>query len=160
MARLVKKSQKFIKVDKKVISLIHEILHMELSSSIRYKFYEFTTTGIFHDAIVPNFNYISEADADHAWELCMLLSSYGQETVVPAIEIGSYKTVKDYLNAMVEVKKNLIAKYDELRSLLSDKKSSNYDIGAVLVIENIMSEERINMSELLKLLDQHSLKGI
>lgn len=155
MGRLIKQSQSFIQVTPEVIFLMQEILHMELTSSIRYKYYEYSTTGAFHDAIVPNFAHISEADADHSWELLMLLASYGVKSPLQPLQIDFYPTTLQFLNAMVEVKKNLIAKYVQLRDLLKP-----IDQGAVMVIETIMSEERINMSELLKLLDQSSLIGL
>jgi bacterioferritin (cytochrome b1) len=160
MTRLIKQSQNFININPSIVSLVQEILHLELTSSIRYKFYEITTTGAFHDAIVPNFKQISEADAHHAWELAMLLSSYGVKTTLPPLEVAFYNTTKEFFIAMIDAKKKLIEKYTHLRDILNTRQHGYFDPGAVTVIEEIMSEERMNMSEIIKLLDQSSLLGL
>jgi bacterioferritin (cytochrome b1) len=152
MARLIKHSQ--IPSREAVIAMLEELINLELTSIVRFKYNEITTTGIFHDAIVPNFAKVFEDDSHHAWELAMILTSYGYKPVLNPMQVEHCATVYEFLNKAVEIKINLISKYTVIRNILQQT-----DPSAALIIEEIMVEERMNLNELIKLMDQRSLLG-
>lgn len=157
MARLIKKSQNFIGTDPIIIAALEELLNLELTSIVRFKYNEIITTGIFHDSVVPNFEKIFEDDSHHAWEIAMILTSYGIKPKLNAMQVDFFPSVYDFITEAISIKKTLIYKYDIARRLLNDSRSPAYDPGAVTVLEEIMAEERINLAELIKLADQSSL---
>ena len=153
MARLVKHSQLKPSQDM-IISMLEELINLELTSIVRFKYNEITTTGIFHDAIVPNFAKVFEDDSHHAWELAMILTSYSYKPVLQPMQVEHCATVYEFLHKAIDIKISLISKYTTVRDLLQ-----KYDPSAALIIEEIMVEERMNLNELIKLMDQRSLLG-
>ena len=153
MTRLVRKSQLAPNLNT-IIPMLEELINLELTSIVRFKYNEIITTGIFHDAIVPNFAKVFEDDSHHAWELAMILTSYHYKPVLKPMQVEHCATVHEFLHKAIEIKINLITKYTSVRNLLQ-----KCDPSAALIIEEIMVEERMNLNELIKLMDQRSLLG-
>lgn len=130
---------------------LEELLRLELSQVAIFKFAEITLTGIYHDAYVPNFANFFEEDAEHAWEIAMILSCYHIQPKMQNLKTLLFSTIQEFLPLAIELKKEVLNQYTLVRDLFNKPDNENYDSSVVTILEEIMTEERLHLCELVKL---------